>query len=186
MVPEVNRGTTIDNDVATNVVGHFEASIGVGGDLGAADPGGPNPIGVTAQGNQSLLTNANFVFDYGNYVQVGTNAATRLSSTTITQQPTLVAPDVVVSKGSFQGANGTVNWTVTSSFQPGTTQLVNTISLSSSQAIGATVRQLPRRRRPAGRQRRPVYVQGTPGQPDFKVFTLDGPQRIGVSQSGMY
>lgn len=186
-VPEVNRGTTIDNDVATNVVGHFEASIGVGGDLGLADPGGPNPIGVTAQGNQSLLTNANFVFDYGNYVQVGTNAAKRLSSTTITQQPTLVAPDVVVSKGSFQGANGTVNWTVTSSFQPGTTQLVNTIALSSSQAIGALrfVNYLDEDVPPAPDDDL-LYVQGTPGQPDFKVFTLDGPQRVGVSQSGVY
>lgn len=184
-VPEVNRGTTIDNDVATNVVGHFEAKIGPGGDMGT-DTG--FLTGITAQGQTQLLLNQNFVFDFANYVDVGsTGAATRLSATTIDQAPTRVAPDVVVSKGHFTGKNSTVNWTVTSSFKPGTTQLVNQVAFDSSSALGDLrfINYLDEDVPPIPNDDL-LYTQGTPGQPGFQVFTIDGPQRVGVSQGGVY
>ncbi|HEX5443508.1 MAG TPA: DUF4214 domain-containing protein [Pirellulales bacterium] len=184
-VPEVNRGTTIDNDVATNVVGHFEAQIGPGGDMGS-DTG--FLTGITAQGQTQFLLNQNFVFDFGNYVDPGsTGAAMRLSATTIDQAPTRVAPDVVVSKGHFAGKNGTVNWTVTSSFKPGTTQLVNQVAFDSSQPLGDLrfINYLDEDVPPIPDDDY-LYTQGTPGQPGFQVFTIDGPQRVGVSQGGIY
>ena len=64
--PEVNNGTLIDNDVATNTVGHFEIRPGAGGSIGRR-----HVSGVTAQGQTQLFTNQDFIFEFLNYVDVG-------------------------------------------------------------------------------------------------------------------
>jgi len=191
-IPEVNRGTTIDNDVAVNVVGHLEATIGPGGELGSFAQTGTFPIGVTAQGLTQLLVNQNFLFDYENYIDVGnTGKAKSLSDTSfsiLVQAPTLVAPETVVSTGTFVGNNNkTVNWTVTSSIKPGDTKIQNQISLSSTAALG-TIRFINYMDEdvPPSPGDDFLFASGTPGQPNFAVFTIDGPQRVGVAQSGIY
>ncbi|HVX12329.1 MAG TPA: DUF4214 domain-containing protein [Pirellulales bacterium] len=183
-VPYVANGTTVSNDVATNVVGHFQATPGPGGELGTSTG---FDLGVTAQGQTQLLVNQDFAFEYENYVGVGTNNAVALANTTITQQPTLIGQDIVQSQGNFAGQNGTVNWTVTTSFKPGTTQMVNQVTFNSSAALGALqfINYLDEDVPPAPDDDL-LYIQGTPGQPGFQVFTIDGPQRVGLSQSGVY
>lgn len=190
-VPYVANGTTISNDVDPNVVGHFQATPGPGGTLGVDGPLGLNfPIGVTAQGQTQLLINQNLVFDYFNVVNVLGKAPILLSNTTITQPPTLVSQDKVQSQGSFAGSNGTVNWTVTTSFQPGSTQMVNqvTFSTTATQGLGSLqlINYLDENALNNHSGNDLMYTEGTPGQPGFQVFTIDGTQRIGLSQSGAY
>ncbi|HUE72938.1 MAG TPA: GEVED domain-containing protein [Pirellulaceae bacterium] len=180
--PEVNNGLLIDNDVIQNVPGFFSYLVEAGGESNF--PGGG---GVTAQGNTQLFINTDFIFEFFNYVDVGSNGqAVRLGNTTITMAPTLVAPDLVISEGSFTGANGTINWRVESRFNNGEARLINTVMLSSAQSLGnlqfinyldedvlAFTDDL-------------LYLVGTPGQPDFRAFTLDNAERIGFSQGGIY
>ncbi len=183
-VPYVPNGTTISNDVATNVVGHFQATPGPGGQLGTSTG---FDLGVTAQGRTQLLLNEDFAFDYENYVDIGNNKGVALENTTVTQQPTLVAQDTVVSKGSFAGQTGTIDWTVTTSFKPGTTQMVNQVTFTGTTALGTLqfINYLDEDVPPLPNDDL-LYVVGTPGQPNFQVFTIDGPQRVGLSHSGVY
>ena len=179
-VGEVNNGLLIDNDVVQTVPGFFSYLVQAGGE---STGGG----GVTAQGNTQLFVNANFIFEYLNYVDVGSNGqALNLGATTITMPPTLVAPDLVVSEGTFAGANGTISWHVESRFNNGQGRLINTVTFTGTQALGnlrfinyldedvlAFTDDL-------------LYLVGTPGQPDFRAFTLDNAERIGFSQGGIY
>ncbi len=49
---------------------------------------------------------------------------------------TLVADDLVVSEGVFQGDNGTVNWHVESRMDDGISVVYNTITLTSDEPLG--------------------------------------------------
>ncbi|HUY35205.1 MAG TPA: DUF4214 domain-containing protein [Pirellulales bacterium] len=189
-VPEVNRGTTIDNNVATNVVGHLEATPGAGGDMGTINN---LPIGVTAQGLTQLLVNQNMLFDFQNYIDLGAAGKAKSLSdstfSTVTQVPTLVAPETVVSKGTFVGnSNNTVDWTVTTSIKPGDTKISNQVALSSSAALG-TIRFINYMDEDVFANNFTndiMWVSGTPGQANFQVFGLSNAQRVGVSDSGVY
>ncbi|MDP7016121.1 MAG: pre-peptidase C-terminal domain-containing protein [Pirellulaceae bacterium] len=178
--PEVNNGLLIDNDVPTNIVGHFEATPTNGGNISFNS-------GVTVQGLNSLAVNANFIFDFVNFADVGSNgSAIDLSTSTITQAPTLVADDVVESRGSFAGANGTVNWTARTSFQDGVAVLFNEITFDSTEAFGDLrfINYLDEDVQ--GILDDILYPTGTPGAADFRAFTLDNPERFGFSHGGFY
>src|SRR5205823_14918764 len=118
--PEVNNGTLIDNDVLPTTIGHFQARPIAGGDIGLA-VGGGSTSGVTVQSSTgAALINQNYIFEYLNYVDVGSDgAAVDLASTTITMQPTLVSPDLVVSEGNFTTNGQTYNWHVETTFPNG-------------------------------------------------------------------
>ncbi len=195
-VPDVPNGVRIDNNVDVNVVGHFELEPQAGGGaslitwvppavIGPTGPFGPD--GVTAQGNTQLFLNQSFVFDYLNFVDVGADGqAVELSATTITTPPTLVAPDEVISEGTFQGANGLVSWRARSYFVSGVPTLYNEISFSSSSTLGDL--------RFINYLDEDVllftddllYLRGQPGEPGFEAYTLDDAERIGFSQGGSY
>jgi hypothetical protein len=64
----VDNGTLIDNDVPMNTPGFFSVRPGAGGQINFA-----SSQGVTAQGNTNLFVNANWIFEFLGYVDVGGN-----------------------------------------------------------------------------------------------------------------
>lgn len=181
--PEVNNGTLIDNDVAPGIPGQFAFDVGVGGNSGFFQGGG----GITAQGNTQLFVNVDVIFEYLNFIDIGGDGnAFDLSTTNITLQPTLVAPDFVVSEGNFAGPNGTVNWRVESTIRTGEATVFNTLRLSSPAPLGDIQFINYLDEDVQGVSDDILYLTGTPGEDDFRAFTLDGPERIGFNQGGIY
>lgn len=181
--PEVNNGTLIDNDVDVNLPGFFSFAPGVGGN---SNFGGNS--GITAQGTSSLFVNQDVIFDFTNYIDVGAlGTGFELANTTITLQPTLVSPDLVVSEGTFVGNNSSVvRWRVESRFDNGISRLYNTLTLNSDVPLGDISFinyldediQLP--------SDDFLYLAGTPGEADFRAYTIDSQERIGFSHGGFY
>ena len=184
-IGEVNNGTLIDNDVQAGIPGQFAFNVGPGGASGFGGPAGGG--GITAQGRTQLFVNLDVIFEFLNYVDVGANGnALNLQNTTITLPPTLISPDLVASEGNFQGANGLVNWRVESSMPSGQTTVFNTLRFTSAQNLGdlQVINYLDEDI--SGATDDLLYQVGTPGEADFRAFTLDGPERIGFSQGGVY
>lgn len=181
--PEVDRGTLIDNDVDVNRPGYFAFQPQAGG---GATLGGLG--GITAQGTSRLFVNEDVIFAFINYIDVGSNGgAINLASTVITRPPTLVSPDLVVSEGTFTGNNNsTVRWRVESRFDNGVAQLFNTLILESDQALGniSFINYLDEDIQ--GPSDDFLYVTGTPGQSDFRAYTIDSEERFGFSHGGIY
>jgi hypothetical protein len=193
--PEDNNGTLIDNDVPEATVGHFEIQLLNGGESQEG--------GFTAQGRTLLFANEDFIFDYFSFVDVGSDGgAERLGETTITQSATLISDDVVESRGFFLGeSEQVINWIATTSIADGDTRIQNTITFSTEieneEEENNNIEQIAL---PLGDLRFISYLDedvrnvgddimflsGTPGSADFKVFTVDGPERVGFAQSGVY
>ena len=177
--PEVNLGTTIDNDVAATITGSFTATIGNGNEVLST----LTTVDDLTTGQQ--LLNQNFLFRYSTYL-TSNNVTTQLSATTVTQPAALVANDRVESRGTYVGPNGTVNWIATSYFINGLATLFSTLELESTAALGdiRVVSYLDEDVQ--GISDDILYTVGTPGQADFRVYTVDGPLRIGYSHAGYY
>ena len=180
--PEVNNGTTIDNDVDVNRPGFFEATIGAGNEIVFGQSG----VTVEDVDAGQVLVDQNFVFQYSTHLLFGDNALT-LSQTNITQQPALVADDVVESRGSFNGPNGTVNWVAQSSFEDGVARLNSSLSLSAATGNLGDIRVVSYLDEDVqGISDDILVTRGTPGEADFRAFTIDGPRRVGFSHGGFY
>ncbi len=180
--PEIDNGTLIDNDVQPGIPGQFAFSVGPGGSSNFLGGGG-----VTAVGNTQTFINQDFIFDFLNFVDVGGNGqAIDLSNSTITLPPTLIASDLVASEGTFAGANGPVRWRVESRLDDGIAKVFNTIILDSDTPLGdlQVINYLDED--VLGPSDDLLYTTGTPGEADFRAFTIDGPERIGFSQGGVY
>ncbi|MFM8214492.1 MAG: hypothetical protein ACKN82_07635, partial [Pirellula sp.] len=181
--PEVDRGTLIDNDVDVNRPGFFSFEPSAGGDGSFATRGG-----ITAQGNTQLFIDQSVIFAFNNYIDVdGDGNAIRLANTTITQPPTLVAPDVVISRGTFTGNNNAeVRWTVESRFKNGVAKLFNTLTLDSDAPLGNIrfINYLDEDILSPSDDF--LYLTGTPGNPDFRAYTIDNRERVGFSHGGVY
>jgi hypothetical protein len=178
--PEVNNGLTIDNDVDVNLPGFFEATIDDGADVVAS--------GVTVEDLSANVTliNQDYIFAYSTYVTTATGVE-QLSATTITQPATLIADDVVESRGNFAGPNGLVSWTATSSFVNGVSRLITTLDLDSGVQLMGDIQVVSYLDEDVGFTDDDIMVTtGTPGVDGFRVFTLDGSQRVGFSQGGYY
>ncbi|MEM6472147.1 MAG: hypothetical protein AAF802_21475, partial [Planctomycetota bacterium] len=177
--PEVNLGTTIDNDVDDSITGSFGATIGDANDVFASDV-----TVVDAVTGQQLL-NQNYIFRYSTFLTAN-GATVALADTTVTQPATLVADDRVESRGTYDGPNGTVNWIATSFFVDGVATLFSTLDLESNTALGQIdiVSYLDEDINAVNDDL--LYTVGTPGQADFRVFTVDGPLRVGFSHGGFY
>ncbi|MEO1618712.1 MAG: PPC domain-containing protein, partial [Planctomycetota bacterium] len=177
--PEVNLGTTIDNDVDDTITGSFGATLGDANEVLASD--------VTVQDvtTGAQLLNQDYIFQYSTFLTSG-GTTVALGNTTITQPATLIGDDLVESRGTYDGPNGVVNWTATSFFFDGVPTLFSTLDLSSTAPLGQIdiVSYLDE---DVGFPTDDVlYTVGTPGQPDFRLFTVDGPSRVGFSHGGFY
>ncbi|MEO1524376.1 MAG: GEVED domain-containing protein [Planctomycetota bacterium] len=177
--PEVNNGILIDNDVAPDFPGFFEFQPTAGGDALIAR--------TTVQGATQVFPLQNSLFEYSHWIDVGADGnAVRLSSTTITLQPTLVADDRVRSEGNFAGENGTVNWVMEQFFVDGRTDLVSELSFSSDSPLGE-IRVINYYDPIIGTDAGDIlFTEGTPGQDDFRLTILDGPEEIGFRQYGTF
>ncbi len=176
--PEVDNGNLIDNDVDRSTPGFFEALIGVANEV--------NSSGVTVSTPTGVLIAQDYIFQYSTFVRIG-DTTTRLSQTTITQQPTLVSPDRVESRGSFVGPNGAVDWVATSFFLNGTPTLFSTLDLSTATGELGAIQVISYLDEDVeGPIDDLLYTVGTPGQPDFRLFTVDSVRRIGFSHGGFY
>lgn len=187
-VPQVNRGTLIDNNVDINTVGYFSADIGNGGQVVSSG------VTVLDAETEAVLANRDFIFAHTTYVIVG-NTGTTLADTTITQPATLIANDLVESRGTFNGPNGPVNWTVQSYFLSGIATLFTTLDLESVEGELGDIRVISYLDEDvvvdpdpevAGFETDILYTVGTPGLPDFRAFTIDSLRRVGFSHGGFY
>lgn len=185
--PEQNNGTLIDNDVAAGIPGQFAFRAGAGGQSGTFTNDGVGG-GISAQGINQLITNTDAIFEFLNYIDVGGDGtAVNLANTTITQPPVLVSDDLVASAGTFTGNGGNVvRWRIESRMDDGIAKVINTLTLDSDAPLG-NIRFINYLDEDIlGNSDDLMYLTGTPGQPNFRVFTLDGPERVGFSQGGIY
>ncbi len=177
--PEVNNGLTIDNDVSADIAGSFSTTVGDGGEVSSSSLTYEEIDGGTATGD--------LVFAYRTYVRVG-STTTDLSATTITQAATLIADDIVESRGSFAGPNGLVNWIAESKFDDGVATLLSKLELVA--ATGTTLGDIQvisyLDEDIVGVSDDFLTTTGLPGQEDFRAFTLDGINRVGFSHGGFY
>jgi Ca2+-binding RTX toxin-like protein len=186
--PEVDNGTLIDNDLLPGTLGQFAFRVGNGGQSGSGV--GLADGGVTAQGTTRRFVNQNLLFEFFNFVDVGSNGgAVNLANTTITSPADLAtdeAEDVVVSTGTFAGQNGLITWRVETRIDDGSPVVQNIVTFTSTGPLGNLrfINYLDEDIE--GFADDILFLSGTPGQPDFEAFTLDGVQRVGFSQSGVY
>ena len=179
--PEVDNGTLIDNDVDPAIAGSFAADIGAGNSAMFASNA------LTFEQLDGTLISNDLIFAYITYIQVG-DTTTNLASTTITQIATLIADDVVESRGTFDGPNGLVTWIATSRFDDGTPTLFSTLEFEAE--TGTTlgdiqiISYLDEDIQGVGDDF--LTTTGIPGQANFRAFTLDGPNRVGFSHGGFY
>ncbi|TVP99059.1 MAG: hypothetical protein EA381_10860 [Planctomycetaceae bacterium] len=178
-IPQVDRGNLIDNNVPRDVPGFFEALIGTGNEVLVS--------GVTLRDGTGVLVAQDYIFQYSTFVTTATGPEL-LALTQITQQPTLIAADTVESRGIFAGPNGDVQWIATSFFLDGVPQLFSNLQLESLdgnplgdiQVVSYLDQDVP------VLTDNILYTVGTPGTPDFRVFTVDNNRRIGFSHGGFY
>ncbi len=180
--PEVNNGTLIDNDVAVNVPGFFQADPAPGGALPAT--------GVTVQTQAAVLQNQNFINAFLNYVDIGRNGnAIDLGATNITLPPTLVADDVVASEGFFLVGvapnEQTINWRVETSFLDGIPTVFNQVTFSSDLPLGSLRLVNFFDANVLGAAGDILFTRGTPGTADFRAYTFDDAERIGFAHGGV-
>ncbi|MFW6169659.1 MAG: choice-of-anchor L domain-containing protein, partial [Planctomycetota bacterium] len=91
----------------------------------------------------------------------------------------------VVSEGTVQGQNGAVNWHAESHLNDGEPIVYNTITLSSDEPLGE-LQFINYLDEDVGFVSDDLlYVEGTPGSNDFRIFTLDDAERVGFSQGGI-
>lgn len=180
--PEVNLGRSIDNDVDTTITGSFGATIGDGNRVDLAN-GSLVTVQDAALGQQ--LISQNLIFEYSTYLTSG-GVSVALAATTITQQATLIADDRVESRGTYTGPNGDVNWIATSYILNGLPTLYSTLEMDSAAVLGdiRVVSYMDQEINVADNDI--VFTVGTPGQADFRAYTLDDAGRFGFSHGGFY
>ncbi|MDE0862900.1 MAG: GEVED domain-containing protein [Rubripirellula sp.] len=180
--PEVNRGLTIDNDVDINLPGYFEATIADSGDVNFGSSG----VTVEELATSTILVNQNYIFGYNTFVTTATGVE-QLSATTITQPATLIADDVVESRGTFAGPNGLVSWTTTSLFEDGISRLITVLDLDSGLTTLGDIQVVSYLDEDVGIPSDDILVTtGTPGAEGFRAFTIDTALRVGFSHGGHY
>lgn len=181
--PELPVGNLIDNDIPRPSLGHIEYDMLTGA---SANTGGFTAVGASG----TRFINQDFIDRLLNFVDVGpTGQAVNLANTTVTQAATQIAPDVVVSTGTFQGENGIVQWRAESRIAQGSDTLETTFTFSSSnnllplgqlrfinffdQDIGVADNDV-------------MFPAGAPGSENFKVFVIDTVEQMGFGQGGVY
>jgi len=172
---------TIDNDIPQGTLGHWSVVMQTGGESHLAF--------ITASRARGDIFTEDVLFDYFSYVDIGTHTpAFQLSGSA----PAVIDPnnpDMVVSTGSFTGANGnTIQWKVTSAIPDNGKVMTNKIEFRT--ADGSAL----------GKLRFFQYLDediesvsddvfftiGTAAGKNLELFTLDSGEEYGVSHSGAF
>ncbi len=174
-------GAIIDNDIPAGTLGHFEVDLTTGGEIAAAT--------ITGLGDPSgSILSTQVIFEFLSFVDVGNDGdAEQLSGF----GPTISAfdEDTATSFGSFTGENGnTIDWTVTSSIADGSSKLTSTYQFSVETGTLGTLRFLQYMDEDVldSVSDDLLIIEGTAADSNLELFTLDGPEAIGVSQSGAF
>jgi len=168
---------SIDNDIPSGTLGHFEIEMQAAGESRDAT--------ITAEGFASgVLETEEVIFDYFTYIDTG-NGGFRLSDTT-TSGPTLTGDDEVTSSGSFTGSNdNTIQWTATSGVVDGERRLVTGYAFSAEGFELGNIRLYQYLDEDIdGVSDDIFFTRGTVAAGTFELFTLDDSQAFGVSHSG--
>ena len=177
--PEVDNGTTIDNDAAVTTTGFFEVTPREGGDIANSR--------VTIDGNTGQIVGADFIFDFNNFIDVGGDGnGINLQTSNITTPPTLIGDDFVMSEGTITGDGGAeVRWRAETSIDDGESVVFNRLFLESDSPLG-NLRFINYLDQDVTVSDDILYPAGTPGADDFRAFTLGDAARAGFSQGGVY
>lgn len=170
----------IGNGLATSVVGFFSADVQNGGLVQTA-PG-------TYQGQSgTIFPNVDFVYHYSGYIETTTSPASQLASTSIDSPVALTGPNSTSSSGHFTGSLGNqINWTVSSSLLPNSTELVSTTTFAATSGTLGSLRfsnYLDEDVFSAGNDL--LNPRGTPGQNSFVIGYLDSVERVGFGEAGI-
>ncbi len=170
---------TIDNDVPEGTAGYWAVFVETGGQSDVA-------VMTAERATTGDLVTEDVVFDYHTYVDIGfPGEGLRLLGTDPIIDP--VDPDTATSSGSFIGANGnTINWVARSWIPDGERTLSTAFTFSTTD--GAALGQL----RLFQYLDEDVeyfgddvfFTKGTIVGRNLELFTMDGFEVYGVSQSG--
>ncbi|QDT58256.1 hypothetical protein SV7mr_07450 [Stieleria bergensis] len=179
--PEINNGNLIDNDVDPTIPGSFSAEIGDGN---LTDFTLTSDITIEDVLGQVQVIN-DPIFAYDTYV-IESGTATSLSASTITQGASLIGDDLVESRGELTLASGQViQWVATSRFEDGIPTLLSTVEFSSTTAM-PELQIVSYLDEDVSTTNDFLYTVGTPGQADFRLYTVDSVNRVGFSHGGFY
>jgi hypothetical protein len=167
----------IDNGRAPTDVGYWAVEVLSGGE---------SRVGLlTAVGTPSGVQHnaTDVIFDYFSYVNVGAGGF-RLNNATV--GPTLTAPGVVQSSGSFLGqAGNTIDWTVVSSIAPDSLIYQNQLTFTAATGTLGDLRFFQYLDEDVlGPNDDVFFTRGSIAGGDLQLFTVDSAEAIGVSHSG--
>jgi len=103
-----------------------------------------------------------------------------------TTPATLTGSGEVTSSGTFLGANGTINWSATAAIAPGSALYTVRFDFDSSSPFGDTRIVNYFDQDVLGSGGDIVVVNGTPGQNDFQLLTVDSGADVGVALAADY
>ncbi len=179
----------IDNDVTPGDVGAFSMDLLPGGYSGLRDAGLANGAFINADrgeatglGRSGVVSRS--VFEESTYVSIGGSVFSLASTLTSTQA--LVGEDTVISRGSFSGPSGLIEWTVQSTITDGEPLIQRRIQFDTFDDLDGLqlIHYLePTFSSPPGEL---FYVTGTAAGDDLRVFLLDDVERLGYSLEGEY
>jgi hypothetical protein len=170
---------TIDNGFTTDQQGYWSVVVDDGGESRSAY--------ITATGTPSgtVFENEEIIFDYISYVDTGSGGV-RLSATNVTTAANLSDPAEVTSAGTFLGSAGnTIDWTMVSSIDPGTSVMLNTLTLTAQEGLlGILDFYQYLDEDVLGNGDDFFFTNGSGGGGDLQLFTIDNSEAVGVSHSG--
>lgn len=168
----------IDNGFTTSQQGYWRVTVTDGGESISVHMTG------TGTPSNTVHEDIGIVFNYYSYVDTGSGGV-RLSDTTVTTPTAISGPGEITSAGTFTGSNGnTIEWTMVSSIEPGSSVMVNELELVSLDADFGTLDFYQYLDEDVlGFSDDVFFTKGTSGT-DLELFTVDNAEAIGVSHSG--
>jgi PKD repeat protein len=174
----------IDNDVPYSDVGSWRVEVRAGGE---SRDGWLTAVG-TPSGTQ--FNQAEIVYDYFTYVDIGAPGGAVQLSSTVTSGPEVITSGVGVdrvrSSGTFTGENGnSIDWSVDSTIEDGSNTMENAYTFTAqSGAIGRIRLWQYLDEDVLGAGNDVFFVRGSSAELDLEMFTVDYSQSIGLSHSG--
>lgn len=174
----------IDNDLPTTTVGYWSVDLLAGGEASLAF--------VTAVGSPSgtQFDAEQVIFDYHTYIDTGGLGGAFRLPVSATAGPTLVndgpGPDQVDSSGLFIGESGnTIEWSVSSTIEDGSTTLFSTFVLTAQSGSLGNIRLYQYLDEDVlGFSDDFFFTRGSLASQNLELFTVDDSEAIGVSHSG--
>jgi hypothetical protein len=173
----------INNGIAPEALGHFRVTLDDGGET--------RNVYVTAEkASDGGLIEDEIVYDYYTYIDLGEgNSVLRLGNTTVSEPVAMDGSGNAVSRGTFTGSNGNeIAWEAVSWIIPGevTMQTRYHFQATSGTLGELTLHQYLDEDVNSSVSDDFLLRTGSADARDLQLFTLDGPERYGISHSGAF